>query len=259
VISICEQRIINGEPGMIPDLTQLRETDLFGRFYLKKPNGGRFRGYYESLNAIRPFLCSKEWLQSVTGYYVNVAGKRDAVRLSYWTTAPQQAIKIIDLFVSQKGLKHIKKPIIPEQARNAAGYGGEELRFRRFLATYTLIGLEIMETDLLHARRLFATFRWQVMRAGKPYRPHFLGTFEDQSFFFNSLSAHEKEQFWRDLAYWPDPNKVDWAHLFVNMVLAADWFPVWQHFHSPQQPLSFSEINQLVEPMGFQIPENWNL
>ena len=38
VISICEQRIINGEPGMIPDLTQLRETDLFGRFYLKKPN-----------------------------------------------------------------------------------------------------------------------------------------------------------------------------------------------------------------------------
>ncbi|MEJ2234350.1 MAG: hypothetical protein P8X67_10515 [Syntrophobacterales bacterium] len=209
MISICEQRIINGEPGMIPDLTQLRETDLFGRFYLKKPNGGRFRGYYESLNAIRPFLCSKEWLQSVTGYYVNVAGKRDAVRLSYWTTAPQQAIKIIDLFVSQNDLKHIEKPFIPEHARNAAGYGGEELRFRRFLATYTLIGLEIMETDLLHARRLFATFRWQVMRAGKPYRPHFLGTFEDQSFFFNSLSAREREQFWRDLAYWPNPDKVD--------------------------------------------------
>ena len=30
VIRICEQRIINGEPGMIPDLTQLRETDPFG-------------------------------------------------------------------------------------------------------------------------------------------------------------------------------------------------------------------------------------
>ena len=86
MISICEQRIINDEPGMIPDLTQLRETDLFGRFYLKKPNGGRFQGYYESLNGMRPFLRSKEWLQSVTGYYVNVAGKQDAVRLSYWTT-----------------------------------------------------------------------------------------------------------------------------------------------------------------------------
>ncbi|UCF01118.1 MAG: hypothetical protein JSV14_12120 [Deltaproteobacteria bacterium] len=237
----------------------MRETDLFGRFYLKKPNGGRFQGYYESLNGMRSFLRSKEWLQSVTGYYVNVAGKQDAVRLSYWTIAPQQTRKTVDLFVSQNDLKHIKEPIIPEHAKNSAGYGGEELRFRRFLGTYTLIGLEIMETDLLNARRLFATFRWQVMRAGKAYRPHFLGTFEDQSFFFNCLSASEKEQFWRDLAYWPDPNKVDWAHLFVNMVLAADWFPVWQHFHSPQRPLSFSEINQLVEPMGFQIPENWSL
>jgi hypothetical protein len=244
---------------MIPDLDQLRETDLFGRFYLKKPNGGRFQGYYKSLNCMRPFLRSEDWLQSVTGYYVNVAGKQDAVRLSYWTTAPEQTRKIVDHFVSGNGLKHIEKPIIPERARNSAGYGGEELRFRRFLFTYTLIGLEIMGTDLLHARRLLATFRWQVMRAGKPYRPHFLRTFEDQSFFFNSLSAAEREQFWRDLAYWPDPNKVDWAHLFVNMVLGADWFPIYQHFHSPQRPLSFSEINKLVEPMGFQIPANWNL
>ena len=68
--------------------------------------------------------------------------------------------------MSQNGLKHINEPTIPKHFRNSAGYGGEELRFRRFLFTYTLIGLEIMETDLLHARRLFATFRWQVMRAG---------------------------------------------------------------------------------------------
>lgn len=257
VISICEQRIVSTEPGMIPDLTRLKKTDLFGRFYLGKPNGGRFRGYYESLNAMRPLFRSKEWLQSVTGYYVNVAGKQDAVRLSYWTTSPRQTRRMVDLFVSKHGLKHIERPTMPKPTKNSAGYGGEELRFRRFLGTYTLIGLEIMETDLLNARCLFATFRWQLMRAGKPYRPHFLGTFENQSFFFNHLSSSEKEQFWRDLAYWPDPKKVDWAHLFVNMVLGADWFPVWKYFHSPQRPLSFSEINQLVKPMGFQIPENW--
>jgi hypothetical protein len=85
-----------------------------------------------------------------------------------------------------------------------------------------------------------------------------LETFECQSFFFNSLSGREKKQFWRDLAHWPNPNKVDWAHMFVNMVLGADWFPVWQHFHSPQRPLSFSEINKRIKPMGFQIPENWS-
>ena len=96
VIPICEQRIINDDPG-------------------------RFQGYYESLNAMRPLLRSKEWLQSVTGYYVNVAGKQDAVRLSYWTTAPEQTRKIVNLFVSQNGLKHIEEPIIPEHTRNSTG------------------------------------------------------------------------------------------------------------------------------------------
>jgi hypothetical protein len=114
-----------------------------------------------------------------------------------------------------------------------------------------------METDLLNARSLFATFRWQVMRAGGTYKPHFSRTFADQSFFYNSLSPAEKEQFWLDLSHWPDSHQVDWAHMFVNMVLAVDWFPVWANFHSPQPVLSISEINKLVKWMGFQIPQNW--
>jgi hypothetical protein len=236
----------------------LKETDLFGRFYLKAPNGGRFEGYYNSLNAIRALVLGREWLRSVTGYYINISGNYDAVRLSYWTVSPEHAREVVNRFVTEHGLKHIKQPTIPKHARNSHAYGGEEMRFRRFLATYTQIGLEIMETDLLNARSLFATFRWQVMRAGKPYKPHFLRTFENQSFFYNALSSAEKEQFWLDLAHWPDPQQVDWAHMFVNMVLGLDWFPVWDNFHSPQPPLSIAEINRRVKRMGFQIQQNWS-
>ena len=239
------------------NLSRLRETDLFGRYYLKIPNGVRFDGYYECLKAIRALVLSGEWSSSVTGYYLNATGDHDAVRISYWTASPQDARKTVDRYVAEHRLERTRPPIKPKRSRNSDGYGGEEIRFRRFLATYTQIGLEILETDLLNARSLFASFRWQVMRAGRTYKPHFSKTFEDQSFFYNSLSPAEKEQFWLDLSHWPDPQRVDWAHMFVNMVLAADWFPVWANFHSPQPPLSISEINKLVKWMGFQIPQNW--
>lgn len=257
MVPICEQRIQPVGSSIGIDLSRLEETDLFGRFYIKAPNGGRFHGYYNSLNAIRNLLASPEWLSTVTGYYINVTGENDIVRISYWTVTPRQTRALVDRYVSEHELEHIRQPTNPKRTRNSDAYGGEEMRFRRYLATYTQIGLEIMETDLLNARSLFATFRWQVMRAGRAYEPHFLKTFENQSFFYNSLSVSGKLQFWLDLAHWPDPHQVDWAHMFVNMVLGADWFPVWKNFHPPQPPLSIPEINKLIKLMGFKIPHNW--
>ena len=240
------------------DISNLNETDLFGRFFLKTPNGGKFHNYYSSLDAIRPLIRGDQWAQYVTGYYINITRDFEAVRLSYWTTSPEHTKKVVNQFVENQGLHHAQNPTIPSRTRNSDGYGGEEMRFRRFLAIYTQIGLDIMERDLLNARCLFATFRWQVMRAGRSYKPHFLKTFQNHSAFFNSLTSNEKKQFWLDLANWPDPDQVDWAHMFVNMVLGGDWFPIWDNFRSPQRPLSISEINDLLRVRGFQIPENWS-
>lgn len=241
------------------NLSRLTEADLFGRFFLRTLNGGRFDGYYCSLNAIRPLVRSKEWLKSVTGFYINVAGDFNAVRLSYFTSSPDQTRKVVEQFVARHGLKNIQDPEAPHHTRISEGYGGEELRFRRFLSTYTLIGLDIMKADLLNARCLFVTFRWQVMRARKPYKPHFLRTFENQSPFYISLSPRKRDQFWRDLGDWPNPPQVDWAHLFVNMVLGCDWVgaEVWRTFLSPGRALSMPEINELIREQGFQIPGNW--
>lgn len=237
-------------------LNRITETDLFGRFFLNASDRGPFNGYYDSLNAIRPLLKSDEWIKNVTGFYINVDGNYDAIRLSYFTASPDQTKKVVNHFVAEHRLKSIKDPEAPSSTRVSEEYGGEELRFRRFLSTYTLIGLDIMEADLQNTRCLFATFRWQIMRARRPYKPHFLRIFKTQSPFYNSLSESEKNQFWSDLSHWPNPPQVDWAHFFVNMVLGCDWVnDVWKTFLSPQPALSIREINELVRDQGFQIPE----
>jgi hypothetical protein len=249
--------ITNGSKSM--NLNRLTETEPFGTFHLRAPGGGRFAGYYSSLGAIRPLVGSQEWTEDITGFYINVAGDFDAVRVSYWTTSPEQTRRVVDRFLGEHGLEYIREPGEPGPTRNSDAYGGEELRFRKFLATYTQIGLDIMAADLLNARCLLATFRWRVMRNRQPYKPHFEGTFQTHSPFYNSLSQSEKGQFWLDLSHWPNPPQVDWAHMMVNMVLGCDWNSgqVWPTFLIPQPPLSIAGMNEVVREQGFQIPADW--
>ena len=238
--------------------TPVSETDLFGIFHLRKGTTRRFEGYYDSLDAIRPMLRSSEWKQRVSGYYVNVSGDSNAVRLSYFTTSPPQSTNLVNTFAAKHGLDVIESEY-PHTVRIAEKYGGEELRFRGFLCTYAPIALDIMEADLLNARCLLATFRWQVMRARLPYQRHFINTFREQSRFFNALLADSQDQFWHDLAHWPNPPQVDWAHMFVNMVLGCDWIAreIWMDFRVPAPALSIEQINQAVGQQGFQIPADW--
>jgi hypothetical protein len=233
-------------------------ADLSGRFYLQLPGGGgRFAGYFASLEALRPMLEGAKWQGAATGYFINVAGDFDAVRLTYFTAAPETLNEVVSAFAAARGLAQSQPPEPPVPAQVAGGYGGEELRFRRYLATYTLIGLDLLRADALHARRLFATFRWQVMAARQPYRPHFERTFQRDSPFYRGLPAAEQEQFWSDLAHWPNPPQVDWAHMMVNMLLGCDWLGDWRYFLQPRPPLSLAEINQRVAEQGFSIPADW--
>jgi hypothetical protein len=114
-----------------------------------------------------------------------------------------------------------------------------------------------MNTDLVYARRLMATFRLQVMLSRQPYRPHFQRTFEEQSSVYNSFSAEQKEQFWQDLSNWPIIQQVDWAHMMVNMILPGDFVAQWNNFLTPQEALSIIQVNNIVKNMGFTIPGGW--
>jgi hypothetical protein len=238
-------------------MRQPDETDLFGRFFLKSGTSGRFSGYYESVDAVRQLVAKRAWQDSVTGFYINATGNFDAVRLSYFVPADSVAavVSAVDSFTKASGLVHVQDPERAHDKKISAPYGNEELRFRRFLTVSAAIGLEIMEANLTHARCLLATFRWQVMRARRPYEPHFRRTFESDSAVFRSLSPHDQEQLWRDLEHWPNPPEVDWAHLLVNQVLGCDWSI--EEFLVQKAPLTTDEISAKVAAQGFQIPPAW--
>lgn len=223
-------------------------NDNLGRFYLRKFGVTGINGYYESLFALEQLLRSQEW-KVTTGYYLN--NKSNSVRLSYFIPPGKDVSELVGDFNKRNGLKHTKPPDMPTQERISKDYGCEELRFRRFLSTYATIGLDIMVENLLHAQRLFATFRFQVMLLRRPYRPHFEATFAKESPYYRALSEDEKKQFWEDMFHWPNPPQVDWAHMFVNMVLGCDWSP---------KALSIPEINKILSKnsLGFEIPEGWD-
>jgi len=236
----------------------VRETDFYSRLFLRGQDHRPYEGYYTSLGAIRPLLASIAWKQHVTGFYINSACNYNAVRISYFSTTCESVTPFVKTEIGRIGLTVLKDEK-PESARVSEVYGGEEVRFRRYLCCYTAIGWDLIEANLLHARCLLATFRWQVMRARQSYRDHFRTSFEKLSPMYRSMSDAEQEQFWRDLEHWPGPSKVDWAHFLVNMVLACDWPGTMsrQQFPMPQAPLSITIINQCVAQQGFQIALDW--
>lgn len=238
---------------------RITETDLFGTFHLRVPDGGRFAGYYSSLNAIRPLLDSGEWKKNVTGYYLNVAGDFDAVRLSYLTTSPEQTRQVVDAFVAERGLEYIQDPSVPVQARISEEYGGEELRFRRFLATYTHIGLDLLDYDITYARRLVAEYRLSYSPQRLSCRPLFEPALTKHSPYYNNLDSHSKTQLWRDFHYWHPGG--DWLHMMVNMLLPGDclYIPNFKPFFlGDHRPPITPDIRQaMLAIFNLDIPPGW--
>jgi len=236
---------------------------LFGVFYVRKPNGVKWDSYYNTLNVLRSLFEDKEFNRIVTGFYLNVAGNFDSVRISYFVDKPntEEAISTFKHFFNNNGLLEIQDSKFPTETLVAESYGGGvfEDRFRNYLVLETQIGLELINSDLLHARILFATYRWQVRKASLPLREHFESTFKKHSRIYTALSDDEKSQFFADLAEWPNPPQVDWAHMMVNLVLGCDWNYVFSdpNYLTPGQPLSISKINMIVRELGFQIPPDW--
>jgi len=233
------------------------ESDFYGILFLQGADARPYDGYYSTISTLRPLLRYQDWTEHITGFYINAACNSTVVRLSYFSTTPDKVMDFVSPEIERVGL-HIVKEVNPEQACVSAVYGGEELRFRRYLCCYTAIGLDLMEADLLHARRLMATFRWQVMRARMNYRDHLLSSLEKLSPTYCKLNDLEREQFWLDLECWPDVTQVDWAHFLVNMVLTYDWTCCWAQFAQPCPPLTTEEINNKIPERDFELPPGWN-
>lgn len=243
------------------------KDDLFGIFHVKKPDVINGVSYYKTLDALRPLFKDKEFNQIIKGFYLNVSGRLpkdfDSVRISYFVDKLncEKVVVIFKQFFRDNGLLEIKSNEYPHEIILAKNYGGEkyEERYRNYLVLETQIGLDLIKTDLLHARILFATYRWQVRKASLPFKEHFEPIFKKYSPTYNSLSDEEKDKLFTDLAFWPNPPQVDWAHMMVNFVLGFDWNWVFSdpNYLTPGKPLSIREINKIVKNLGFQIPLDW--
>jgi hypothetical protein len=242
--------------------------DLWGVFYVRKGPGVKWKSYYSTIDALRPILVQRQFTAAISGFYLNVhssmTSKLDSLRISYFTSESDvpSAISVFKRFFEHSGFLEVKESTAPKQCVVAANYGGQEFeeRFRNFLNLETRIGLELIKADLLQARCLLLTYRWQVRKAGLPLRAHFEPTFSRDSPTYNSISESEKDQLFDDLQEWPNPPQVDWAHFMVNLVLGCDWNYVFgdRNYLTPASPLSIQEINAKVMEQGFEVPLGWH-
>lgn len=122
------------------------------------------------------------------------------------------------------------------------------------MANYTQIGLELLQGNLLHSRRLFTVYRFQVRQAFVPFEEYFEPTFNKYSPTYLSFSDKEKFQFLSDLKEWPGYQYSEWTHMMVNMIVGCDW--IVSQFNNP---LSIAQINEYLkrDNMGFEIPPAW--
>ena len=240
--------------------------DLFGLFFVRKNNGiKKWDSYYNTIESLRSLFKSIQFEKTISGFYLNVAGNFDSVRISYFVDEKksEKAVEMFKLFFRDNGISETKEHEIPHENVISEYYGGisYEEQFRNFLANETQIGLELLQNNIIHTKRLFATFRWQVRKACLPFEEHFEPSFNRYSSTYNSWNDREKIQFIKDLKEWPNRNQVDWAHLMVNFILGADWIRAIVHpnYITPGKPMSISFINRLLKQSGleFSIPINW--
>lgn len=184
----------------------------------------------------------------------------NSVRISYFVDEKEsdRATSIFRAFFTNNKIGELTENFSPPHIDIiAGGYGGlnYEQRFRNFLANYNQIGLELLQGNLLHSRRLFAVYRFQVRQAPLSFEEFFEPTFNKYSPTYLSFSDKERLQFLAALKEWPSPRYQysEWTHMMVNMIEGRDW-PFSQY------SLSMAQINEILKKdnMGFEIPLSWN-
>jgi len=232
--------------------------DHLGTILVTDGLNARFTSYYSTGDALRPLFQLPQWKSKTTGWYLNVGDNESTVvRISYFCPAGNDPRSVVATFLSDHSLSSPSEPCPPKKTKFADSYGGDEYRFRSYLSTYSHIGLDIMGADLHYAQCLFATYRWQVFMSQGSCREHFATSFESMSPFYRSMPHEDQERFWGDFACWPKPPQVDWAHMFVNMVLPGDWMDVFR-WPYPQRARTIPEINAILSRGHvFQVPEEW--
>jgi len=203
-----------------------------------------------------------------SGFYLNVGnGRLNSVRLSYFTNNIKATKKVIQEFLDGTNSITLLDSKEPHRVRFSQNYGGNELSFRRFLYTYTKIGLDLLKFDVLYSRRLVAVYRLTYSPQKISCKPLFESAFGKHSDYFGQLIGSSQRQLWKDLNYWhPIQNSqycADWAHMFVNMLLPGDWIYIPEYSNLflnriPKQPITGRKKAEMLELFNLDLPEEWD-
>jgi hypothetical protein len=226
------------------------EADLFGVLFFSVSPSPTYADYYRTMRILAPLVRERPWRDACTGFYLS--GIDRVVRLSYFTVDARIPQMVADAMYSATGLLQPRASEAPRVARVSSGYGGAEADFRRYLCTYTDIGLDLFGADLVHAQRLFVTYRCQVYPSGAVARPHFEPSFLRMSDTYRVLSTDERDSFWAGFQSSPG-----WDHMFVNMVLAVDWkVPCDSRVPVP----TATQLSEFLAHQGldFDVPDGWD-
>jgi hypothetical protein len=228
----------------------------FGTIFISDNNPKAFYGYYSTIKAITPLLKSNKWNNLVEGWYINAVGyNMDSVRISYYSN--KNISKLINKYISKNNLSLTSPLGKLKDVYVSSHYGGEELRFKKYLLNYSHIGMDLINDDLHYAQCLFSVFRWQIFIWGGNPASYFAPSFEKRSPYYRAMSGEDKKQFLRDLGCWPNYPQVDWAHMFVNMILGVDSFRIFKTGRL-SVPLPIDKINDILnESHIFKIPKDW--
>ena len=60
----------------------ISESDLLGVYFIKSCSPQKISDYFKSVELIRPLIFGKEFIERITGYYLNIIGE-NSLRLSY--------------------------------------------------------------------------------------------------------------------------------------------------------------------------------
>jgi len=244
------------------NMHNLTKDNLLGRVFLNCLASRPIDGYFTCLNLIRPLLENSYFQSLIAGFYINVGYNFSSVRLSYFTNDKEGVKKVIEDFLNNNSdLKLIKF----DEARKenfSKDYGGTELEFRKFLHTYTQIGLDLLDYDILYSRRLVAEYRLTYSPQRISCKPLFEPAFRNHSKFFNQLDSSSVGQLWKDLDYWYPGG--DWTHMLVNMLLPGDWIYMNEElknfFLNPDKkpPITGIQKNDLLKKFNLDIPNDWS-
>lgn len=198
----------------------LKESDLFGRFYFKcKDTGlhGYYRGIIELWNNV---LSKEEWTSSITGYYINQSGEvpNDVeIRLSFFI--PYGKFIKLGKFIKNTKMDFCKlvskKTEKPHEDKIDPMYGADwmNLTFRKYLSMTTALFLSIVNLDgIKKISTIMIILRY---RQNKSCYKH-LHRLLKNSGYYKSMKLENREWYFKLCDF------SDWRHFWINMALGYD-------------------------------------